>query len=106
MARGDFGVAFSLVSAIPGVGSFVGVGMKAVKAGIKAAKAMSKISKITKKVEEFYNALNSIASIVRIYKEREFYLQLGKDMLKGEFDITAPKDASRLIKVAHIAAPS
>ena len=83
----------------------MGVGMKAVKAGTKAAKAMSKISKITRKVEEFYNALNSIASIVRIYKERDFYLQLGKDMLKGDFDITDPKDASRLMKVAQTAAP-
>ena len=86
--------------------------MKAVKAGTKAAKAMSKISKavskiskITRKVEEFYNTLNSIASILRIVKNGDFYLQLGKDMLSGNFDITDPKDADRLMQVAQTASP-
>ena len=42
---------------------------------------------------------------MRFVIERDFYLQLGKDMLKGEFDITDPKDAARLMKVAQTAAP-
>ena len=113
LARGDyFGAASSLVSAIPCVGSFIGGGAKLVKAGSKAAKAVSKISKavskvtrIVRKAEEFYNALNSIASIARIWKERDFYLQLGKDMLSGNFDYTNPKDADRLMKVAQTASP-
>ncbi|MBQ2802104.1 MAG: hypothetical protein IJF03_12060 [Lachnospiraceae bacterium] len=113
LARGDyFGAASSLVSAIPGVGSFIGGGMKAVKAGTKAAKAISKISKavskatkIIRKAEEFYNALNSIASILRVVKDADVYLELAKDIFSGKFDITNPKDADRLMQVAQLASP-
>ena len=107
LARGDyFGAASSLVSAIPGVGSFIGGGAKALKAGGKAAKAVAKVTKVLSKykkvikaVEYFYSTVNLVATFIRNKDQiAEFY-----DKVKnGTFDWNNPADVQLLIGMGNL----
>lgn len=114
LARGDyFGAASSLVSAIPGIGSFIGGSAKALKAGSKAAKvvgkvskaaakvtkAVSKYSKVIKAVEYFYSSVNLVVSFIRNKDQIAAFLY---KCTHGGFDIHNQEDIDLLISMGNL----